>query len=40
LRQLTEEEREELSRGAPLDNNICEQALKRAVLHRKNALFL
>jgi hypothetical protein len=25
--------------GAPLDNNICEQALKRAVLHRKNALF-
>mgnify|MGYP000858272213 CR=1 FL=1 len=25
--------------GAPLDNNICEQALKRVVLHRKNALF-
>ena len=25
--------------GAPLDNNVCEQALKRAVLHRKNALF-
>ena len=25
--------------GAPLDNNICEQALKRAVLHRKNSLF-
>lgn len=25
--------------GAPLDNNLCEQALKRAVLHRKNALF-
>jgi transposase len=25
--------------GAPLDNNICEQALKRAILHRKNALF-
>ena len=25
--------------GVPLDNNICEQALKRAVLHRKNALF-
>ena len=25
--------------GAPLDNNICEEALKRAVLHRKNALF-
>jgi transposase len=25
--------------GAPLDNNIAERALKRAVLHRKNALF-
>ena len=25
--------------GAPLDNNICERALKRAMLHRKNALF-
>ena len=25
--------------GAPLDNNIAEVALKRAVLHRKNALF-
>src|SRR3954447_1173448 len=25
--------------GAPLDNNLCEWALKRAVLHRKNALF-
>ncbi len=25
--------------NAPLDNNICERALKRAVLHRKNALF-
>ena len=25
--------------GAPLDNNICERALKLAVLHRKNALF-
>ncbi len=25
--------------GAPLDNNICERALKKAVLHRKNALF-
>jgi transposase len=25
--------------GAPLDNNICEQSLKRAILHRKNALF-
>jgi hypothetical protein len=25
--------------GAPLDNNICEQALKKGILHRKNALF-
>jgi hypothetical protein len=25
--------------GVPLDNNITEQALKRAILHRKNALF-
>ena len=25
--------------GAPLDNNICERALKLVVLHRKNALF-
>jgi hypothetical protein len=25
--------------GAPLDNSICERALKRAILHRKNALF-
>ena len=25
--------------GAPLDNNIVERALKRAVLHRKNALY-
>jgi transposase len=25
--------------GAPVDNNIVERALKRAVLHRKNALF-
>ena len=24
---------------APLDNNICERVLKRAILHRKNALF-
>jgi serine/threonine protein kinase HipA of HipAB toxin-antitoxin module len=24
--------------GAPLDNNICEQALKFAILHRKNSL--
>ena len=25
--------------GTPLDNNICEQALKKAILHRKNSLF-
>lgn len=25
--------------GAPLDNNICERVLKKASLHRKNALF-
>lgn len=25
--------------GAPLDNNVCERALKLAVRHRKNALF-
>jgi transposase len=25
--------------GAPLDHNLCERALKRVVLHRKNALF-
>jgi len=25
--------------GAPLDNNITERALKRAILHRKNAMF-
>jgi hypothetical protein len=25
--------------GAPLDNNICEQSLKRAILHRRNSLF-
>lgn len=25
--------------GAPLDNNICERILKKAVLHRKNSLF-
>jgi len=24
---------------APLDNNICEQTLKKAILHRKNSLF-
>ena len=25
--------------GAPLENNICERALKRAIVHRKNSLF-
>lgn len=25
--------------GAPLDNNICERALKKVILHRKNSLF-
>ena len=25
--------------GAPLDNNLCEQALKRCIRHRKNSLF-
>ena len=35
---------EELTRflqvpGVPLDNNICERALKQAILHRKNAYF-
>lgn len=25
--------------GAPIDNNICERAIKKAILHRKNALF-
>ncbi len=25
--------------GAPLDNNICERSLKKAILHRKNAYF-
>lgn len=25
--------------GVPLDNNICERALKKAVMHRKNSLF-
>ena len=25
--------------GAPLDNNICERAIKKAVLHRKNSLY-
>jgi transposase len=27
------------SAGAPLDNNVCERALKKAILHRKNSLF-
>lgn len=26
-------------RGAPIDNNICERSLKKAILHRKNSLF-
>ncbi len=25
--------------GAPLDNNLCERVIKKAILHRKNALF-
>ena len=25
--------------GAPLDNNVCERSLKKAILHRKNSLF-
>jgi len=25
--------------GAPFDNNLCERALKKALLHRKNSLF-
>jgi len=25
--------------GAPLDNNVCEQILKRAIIHRKGSLF-
>ncbi|MGA1871680.1 MAG: IS66 family transposase [bacterium] len=25
--------------SAPLDNNLCEQILKRSILHRKNSLF-
>ncbi len=25
--------------NAPLDNNLCEQALKKAILHRKNSMF-
>ena len=23
----------------PIDNNVCERALKKAILHRKNSLF-
>jgi transposase len=26
-------------KDAPLDNNLCELALKRAILHRRNSLF-
>jgi transposase len=26
-------------KGAPLDNNVCERALKKAILHRRNSLF-
>jgi transposase len=26
-------------KGAPLDNNVCERALKKAILNRKNAMF-
>ena len=26
-------------KGAPLDNNLCERALKKAILNRKNAMF-
>lgn len=26
-------------KGAPLDNNICERALKKAIIHRKNSLY-
>ena len=25
--------------GAPLDNNVCERALKKSILHRRNSLF-
>ena len=25
--------------NAPMDNNLCEQAIKKAILHRKNSLF-
>jgi hypothetical protein len=25
--------------GAPLDNNLCERAFKKVILHRKNSLF-
>lgn len=27
------------AKGAPLDNNLCERALKKAILNRKNAMF-
>jgi hypothetical protein len=37
---ITEEEWHNVTdSGTPLDNNIVERALKRAVLHRKNALY-
>jgi hypothetical protein len=26
--------------GAPLDNNLVERAVKKAILHRKNSLFV
>ena len=26
-------------RATPLDNNLCERALKKAIIHRKNSLF-
>ena len=25
--------------GAPLDNNLCERAMKKAIMHRKNSMF-
>ncbi len=25
--------------GSPIDNNVCERALKKAILNRRNALF-
>ena len=33
-----ESRRSGISSG-PLDNNVCERALKKAILHQKNALF-